>query len=117
MDMSPESGLKFAKHELSAAKKKRRAKLDAQNERAAREIVRKRDLGKCRIPGCTERAEHLHHIVHRSQSKRLRWLPANLCSLCPDHHALEHNGVITIAGNADEQLIITGDVDRLRFRL
>lgn len=117
MDMTPESGLKFAKPELSATAKKRREKQDAQNERAAREIVRKRDLGKCRIPGCKERSEHLHHIVFRSRSRGLRWDPRNLCSLCADHHALVHGGIITISGDADQELEIRGDVDRLRFRL
>jgi hypothetical protein len=105
------------KPEPRIVKKKRHQKLDAKDERAAREIVRRRDKGKCSIPGCKERAIHLHHIVYRSKSKRLRWDPRNLCSLCADHHALEHAGIITISGNADEELTITGDVDRLRFRL
>lgn len=117
IDMSPESGLRFSKHEPSAVAKKRREKREAQNERAAREICHKRDLGKCRIPGCTARAEHLHHIVYRSQSKRLKWAPQNLVSLCQDHHRLEHAGVIQISGNADVEIFVTGDVDRLRFRL
>lgn len=117
MDMSPETGLRFAKPELSAKAKKRRDKQDQQNERAAREIVRKRDHGKCRIPGCKERSEHCHHIVFRSRSRGQRWNPANLCSLCVDHHTLVHKGIIKIEGSADEELIITGDVDRLRFRL
>ncbi len=97
--------------------KARRDKLDARDERAAREIVRKRDHGKCRIPGCTDRAVHLHHIVYRSKSKRLRWNPANLVSLCVEHHALEHAGEITISGNADDEIIVTGDIEKLRFRL
>ncbi len=97
--------------------KTRRAKMDAKDERAAREIVRKRDHGKCRIPGCTERAVHLHHIVYRSKSKRLRWDPRNLVSLCVEHHGLEHAGEITISGNADEEIIVTGDIEKLRFRL
>ncbi len=117
VDMSDETGLRFPKPELSAKAKKRRDKLDQQNERAAREIVHKRDLGKCRIPGCKERGEHLHHIVFRSKSRGLRWNPKNLCLLCPDHHSLIHSGIIRIAGDADDELIITGDVDRLRFRL
>jgi hypothetical protein len=29
----------------------------------------------------------------------------------------EDAGVIHIAGNADDEIIVTGDVDRLRFRL
>jgi hypothetical protein len=34
-----------------------------------------------------------------------------------EHHQLEHAGVISISGNGDEEIIITGDVDALRFRL
>lgn len=105
------------KPEPRCVTKKRAEKVDAKNERAAREIVRKRDHGKCRIPGCTERAVHLHHIVYRSKSKALRWDPRNLVSLCVDHHRLEHAGEIQISGDADGELIITGNVDLLRFRL
>lgn len=96
---------------------KRREKLDAKDERACREITRKRDKGKCRIPGCSERAEHLHHIVYRSKSKRLRWRTENCVWLCVDHHRLEHAGEITITGNADEEIIVEGDKDKLKFRL
>ncbi len=96
---------------------KRRDKIDARDERACREIVRKRDGGKCRIPGCLERGVEAHHIVFRSKSKARRWDPANLVSLCQDHHRLRHAGVIHISGNADEEIIVTGDVDRLKFRL
>jgi len=41
----------------------------------------------------------------------------NNCLICTGHHALRHAGKIQIQGNADEELIITGDVDALRFRL
>jgi 5-methylcytosine-specific restriction endonuclease McrA len=105
------------KGEPRVVTKARKQKQDAKAERAAREIVRKRDGGKCRIPGCFERATELHHIVYRSRSKGLKWAPANLVSLCGDHHRLEHAGVISIRGNADEEIEITGDVNRLRFRL
>src|SRR5262245_7870868 len=117
MDMTSSSGLKFPKAEPRIVAKKRKQKLDAKNERACREIVRARDGGRCRIPNCNERSEHLHHVVYRSKSKRLRWDPRNLASLCADHHALVHAGIIQISGNADEELVITGDVDRLKFRL
>lgn len=97
--------------------KKRREKQDAKNERACREITRKRDLGKCRIPGCIDRAVHLHHIVYRSQSKRLRWATQNCVWLCLDHHRLEHAGEIAVSGNADDEIIVTGNIDLLKFRL
>lgn len=51
---------------------------------------------------------------------RARWsqqFARNLCSLCVDHHALVHAGEIQISGNADEEIIVTGNVDALRFRL
>jgi 5-methylcytosine-specific restriction endonuclease McrA len=97
--------------------KKRQHKMDAKNERAAREITRKRDNGRCRIPNCHERATELHHIVARSQSRRKRWDTANLVWLCRDHHQLRHAGEIAIAGNADEEIIVTGNIDLLKFRL
>lgn len=98
--------------------KKRAEKVDAKNERACREIVRKRDGGKCRIPGCIERGRtEAHHIVYRSKSKQRRWDPANLVTLCKSHHDLRHAGVIRISGNADEEIIVTGDVNALTFRL
>src|SRR5882672_3754984 len=81
LDMT-DKRLGYPKAEPRIVSKKRREKVEAKAERAAREIVRKRDGGKCRIPGCKERAVHLHHIVYRSKSKRLKWHPANLVSLC-----------------------------------
>jgi len=111
------SGFAIPKPEPRCVTKLRRQKVDAKNERACREIVRKRDKGKCRIPGCTERAPEAHHIVYRSHSKAHRWDPANLVSLCADHHRLRHAGVIHISGNADEEIVVTGDIDRLKFRL
>ncbi len=105
------------KPEPRAVTKKIREKLDAKDERACREATRRRDKGRCRIPNCRERAAHLHHIVFRSKSKRLRWRTENCVWLCVDHHRLLHAGVIHIAGNADEEIIVTGDIDKLRFRL
>jgi 5-methylcytosine-specific restriction endonuclease McrA len=107
----------LSKPEPRCVTKRRLEKVDAKNERACREIVRARDGGKCRIPGCLERSAEAHHIVYRSKSKARRWDPSNLVSLCRDHHRLEHAHIIQISGNADEEIIVTGDVDRLRFRL
>ncbi len=105
------------KPEPRCVSKARKDKIDAKDERACREIVRKRDGGKCRIPGYIERAAEAHHIVYRSHSKARRWHPQNLVSLCQDHHRLQHAGVIRITGNADDEIFVTGDVDALRFRL
>lgn len=105
------------KPEPRCVTKKTREKEDQRDERAARIAVKARDKGRCRIPGCGSTSDHLHHIVYRSKSKRLRWHTGNLVSLCLDHHRLEHAGIITISGDADGEIIITGDVNRLRFRL
>lgn len=111
------SRLALPKPEPRIVTRTRQRKQDAKDERACREIVRGRDKGRCRIPNCADRAAHVHHLVYRSKSRGLRWDPRNLASLCVAHHALVHAGIIQISGNADEELIITGDVDRLRFRL
>lgn len=77
----------------------------------------KRDQGRCVVPRCWQYGKHLHHIVYRSKSKGLRWATSNTCLLCTDHHRLEHAGEITITGNADVAIVVTGDVDRLKFRV
>ncbi len=107
----------LAKPEPRCVTKTRKAKVDAQDERAARAAVKARDKGRCRIPNCNERAIHVHHIVFRSQSKRLRWRTENLLSLCGEHHQLAHSRIIEISGDADGEIVITGDTERLRFRL
>lgn len=100
----------------SIPERKRSMRLDkAAQERACREIVRKRDHGKCRIPGCKDATEHLHHVTYRSKGGK--WIPANIASLCASHHHMVHLGKITIRGNADEELIIEGDTAALRFKL
>ncbi len=105
------------KPEIGAVTRKRRDKVDAQAERVCRGIVTKRDHHRCVVPRCRQYGKHLHHIVYRSKSKGLRWATSNTCLLCVDHHRLEHAGEITIRGNADAHLVITGNVDALTFRL
>lgn len=95
---------------------KRATKLSlAQQERDCRIAVRRRDKGRCVVPGCKERSAHLHHIVYRSRGGK--WRSPNICSLCVAHHQLVHAGRIQISGNADEELIITGDRLDLEFKL
>ncbi len=105
------------KPEPRAVTKKRAEKEDARDERQCREQTRRRDKGRCRIPGCSERATELHHITYRSKSKRLRWQTGNCVWLCVEHHRLEHSGDITITGDADTEIIVEGNPDLLRFRL
>jgi|SRR6185436_13829220 len=87
----------------------------ASQERLCRAAVKRRDHGRCQIPGCREMSRALHHIVFRSQGGK--WRTPNVCSLCTRHHQLLHGGLITISGNADEHLTITGDAKYLRFKL
>lgn len=112
------SGFAIPKPEPRIVTKKRKQKLDARDERACREIVRARDKGRCRIPNCNERdGLEMHHITFRSQSAKRKWDPRNCCLLCKTHHQLRHAGVIHISGDADGELVITGDIDRLKFRI
>lgn len=98
------------------AELKRTKRLDkATEERICREIVKRRDKGKCVVPGCKERSEHLHHITYRSKGGK--WRSENIASLCVSHHAMVHAGRIQIAGNADDHLTITGSTADLKFKL
>lgn len=105
------------KGELRAVTFRKRDLKDAKAERACRKVVKRRDDNRCVVPRCRNFGKHMHHIVYRSKSKGLRWATSNNCLLCVDHHRLEHAGEITIRGNADKTLVITGNVDALKFRL
>lgn len=83
-------------------------------ERDCRKDVKKRDKGRCVIPGCREASQHMHHIVYRSRGGK--WRSGNIASLCVTHHQLVHSGLIQIAGDADVHLTITGDMKYLRFK-
>jgi hypothetical protein len=85
----------------------------ALQERTCRQAVRLRDHGRCVVPGCKERSQHLHHITYRSRGGRCR--SENVCSLCVKHHQMVHAALIEITGNADEELFITGDKQLLKF--
>ena|SRR5262252_4250403 len=109
------SMLKFAKP-VPRVVTKRAKRLDVlSQERICREVVRKRDKGRCVVPGCREKSAHLHHIVYRSRGGK--WRSGNICSLCVGHHALVHAGQIQISGDANDELIITGPKEYLRFKL
>lgn len=111
------SKLAHPKPALRVEQKRAKRLSDAQLEKDARNAVRHRDGWTCRVPGCKEAGVHLHHVVYRSKSKALRWHRSNLCYLCAAHHAMEHAGRITISGNADEELVITGARKDLAFKL
>lgn len=98
-------------------KREQRVK-DESLEEKARKAVRLRDGWHCVVPGCKEAGVHLHHIVYRSRSKKLRWAISNLAYLCVAHHRLEHGGKITIHPRlADGELLITGEAKYLKFKL
>jgi hypothetical protein len=56
--------------------------------------VHARDRGRCRAPGCTQRATQIHHIRHWANGGPT--CLANLISLCDAHHWLVHEGGFTI---------------------
>lgn len=109
-------GIPKFKKDDSRAQARRQKRLDNQkDERECRELVHKRDKGKCVVPGCKERSEHLHHITYRSKGGK--WRSGNICSLCASHHSMVHLGKISISGDADQELFVTGDTAALRFKL
>ena len=58
---------------------------------APRRLVRLRDQGRCRFPGCGEhRYTDVHHLRHRRQGGKHS--AANLVTLCWFHHRLVHEG-------------------------
>jgi hypothetical protein len=81
---------------------------DAAPERATQDVppkvqrfVRRRDGGKCCVPGCRA-ARHLeiHHIVPRAAGGGHG--PENLTVLCDGHHTALHDGKLTITGKAPD---------------
>lgn len=77
-----------------------------------RAVVEDRDGG-CRVPGCdASRWLHIHHLQHWTKGGRTD--PCNLCALCSAHHRMVHQGLLTIAGDANDPngLIFTDDQGR-----
>ena len=72
---------------------------------AKRRLVRRRDKGRCRVPGCrSTRCLEIHHIVGRilGGSHELE----NILLVCDSCHAALHRGLITISGTS-ANLIVT----------
>jgi len=68
--------------------------------RALRRMVRVRDEGRCRFPGCDEtRYTEVHHLVHRCAGGPNT--AANLLTLCWFHHRLVHEGGWSLAFTAE----------------
>ena len=72
--------------------------------RRIRRALERRDRT-CRIPGCdSTRGLHAHHIIHwEDHGPTELW---NLVLVCPYHHRQHHQGLLGIAGPAD-QLTVT----------
>lgn len=53
--------------------------------------VRKRDKGKCQMPGCKKRRKlEVHHVLPYSVYSQLRVDPSNGITLCKDcHHSIK----------------------------
>ncbi|ORA72737.1 hypothetical protein BST25_14380, partial [Mycobacterium heidelbergense] len=65
----------------------------------------------CVVPGCgATRGLHAHHLRHWEDGGPTEL--ANLVLVCPYHHRLHHQGVITLTGPAD-QLIVTDRAGRV----
>jgi hypothetical protein len=64
----------------------------------------------CRVPGCgATRGLHAHHIIHWENGGDTEL--HNLVLVCPYHHRLHHQRVITITGPAD-RLVVTDAAGR-----
>ena len=98
-----------AKQPLDAADLAR-AECDAQrigaDQRATQDVppktvrfVRRRDSGRCCVPGCrSSRYLEIHHVVPREAGGN--HAPDNLTLLCDGHHRAHHEGKLSISGNA-----------------
>jgi hypothetical protein len=72
---------------------------------AKRRLIRRRDRGRCRVPGCrSTRCLEIHHIVARSLggSHELE----NMALICDGCHAALHRGLISISGTS-ANLVVT----------
>ncbi|UXA05901.1 HNH endonuclease [Mycobacterium sp. SMC-2] len=62
----------------------------------------------CAVPGCeATRGLHAHHIVHWEDGGATEL--ANLVLVCPYHHRLHHQGLITITGPPDNLTVTDED--------
>ncbi len=111
------SGFLFPKTKKLIVEEKRETRLtNAEKDRACKLEVTRLYGRTCCVPGCKEMGLDDHHVIHRSQSKRLKYAPENRRPICRAHHDLEHAGKIQISLK-DGELIVTGAAKYLRFRL
>jgi hypothetical protein len=71
--------------------------------RRRREVLARTE-GLCSVPGCSRPAEHVHHIVFRSQGgPKVSWNETGVCT--PHHLHGIHRGYLTVRGRAGEALV------------
>jgi hypothetical protein len=71
--------------------------------RRRREVLERTD-GICSVPGCSRPAEHIHHIIFRSQGgPKIQWNETGVCT--PHHLHGIHRGYLTVRGRAGEALV------------
>jgi hypothetical protein len=71
---------------------------------ATARLVRRRDRGCCRVPGCrSARWLQIHHIIWREHGGTDD--PRNLVCLCFAHHQAVHQGKISVTGLAPDELV------------
>lgn len=113
------SGLAFPKNggKLQVEVKREKRLTNEERERICREDVWRLYGRKCCVPGCKEMGLDQHHVIHRSQSKRLKFAAENRRPICRTHHDLEHGGKIQISLDKNGELLVTGAAKYLRFKL
>jgi hypothetical protein len=66
----------------------------------------------CAVPGCgATRGLHAHHVQHWEDGGPTELF--NLVLVCPYHHRLHHQGVITITGPAERLVVTDAEGNRL----
>ena len=68
-------------------------------------VVRVRDDGVCRFPGCTDPIREVHHVVPWSRGGVT--VSSNLVGVCWHHHHLVHEGGWTVRGDANVSVRFT----------
>ena len=67
-------------------------------------FVRRRDGGRCRVPGCrSSRSLELHHVIHREHGGGHDAL--NLILACSACHQAHHDGRLLISGDAEHLVV------------
>jgi len=74
-----------------------------EKRRSRAQKVRDRDLGRCKVPGCSHPATQTHHVLYRSQGGGHE--SGNQIGLCAFHHLrCIHGGWLRVVGKAPDEL-------------